>query len=153
MNRIELPPSLELRFATVLPTRWVDGDVQGVLNNAVYSTLLEEGRHAYFSALGLMRGGAFPFLLAQTNLCFRSPGYGGRRVLIELATVRLGQSSFDQVYRIREASGEEALPGGPVWCEAEARLVTYDPESGRSRAMEPEFRARLEAFEGLAPRE
>ncbi|MFT4537666.1 MAG: acyl-CoA thioesterase FadM [Planctomycetota bacterium] len=137
------------RFSTILPTRWVDGDVQGVLNNAVYSTLLEEGRYAYFGHLGLIEEGHFPFLLAQTNISFRSPGYGGRRVQVELATTRLGRSSFEQSYRIREVVGANREVDERVWCEAQARLVCYHAGTGKSQPMADNFRAAIESFEGL----
>jgi acyl-CoA thioester hydrolase len=146
MHEPEIPTSL--RFSAELATRWSDGDVQGVLNNAVYSTLLEEGRYAYFDALGLLERGHFPFLLAQSSLRFLAPGRGGCRVRIELSTTRLGRSSFEQAYRIREAGRGAGETDGTIWCEAQARLVCYEPESGRPRPMDPEFRSRIEAFEG-----
>jgi len=138
-----VPPSDQLRFRARLWTRWVDEDAQQVLNNAVYMTLLEEGRHRYFGELGLLLGNDFPFLLARTSIAYLRPGRGGREVELELATVRLGTSSFEQVYRLREVASQE------VWCEARALLVTYDPETGEKRPMEPSFRARVAEFEGL----
>jgi len=37
-----VPPSEAIRFRARCRTRWSDEDSQGVLNNAVYLTLLEE---------------------------------------------------------------------------------------------------------------
>ena len=139
----QVPEPSRIRFRTRARTRWSDEDNQAVLNNAVYLTLLEEARHAYFQKLGLLEGRRFPFLLAQTNVRFLRPGQGGREVEIEVATVHLGTSSFQQAYRVR------AAPGGGVWCEAEAVLVMYDPATGASRPMPAEFRRVLGEFEGL----
>ena len=139
----QVPEPSRIRFRTRSRTRWSDEDNQAVLNNAVYLTLLEEARHAYFQKLGLLEGRRFPFLLAQTNVRFLRPGQGGREVEIEVATVHLGTSSFQQAYRVREA------PGGDVWCEAEAVLVLYDPATGASRPMPADFRRTLAEFEGL----
>ncbi len=139
----EVPPSAEMRFTVRAHTRWSDEDNQCVLNNAVYMTLLEEARHAYFGALGLIEKNQFPFLLAQTNIRFLRPGRGGVDVEIELRTVRLGNSSFEQAYRVR------SLASGEVWAEARALLVTYDPVMGTSQPMEAKFRAAIAAFEGL----
>lgn len=126
-------PAFEVR----LRTRWSDEDNQAVLNNAVYLTLMEEARFAFFSGLGLLGENRFPFLLAQANVVFQAPGRGGAEVVVELTTTHLGTSSFRQAYRVRDAAS------GKVWCEAEARLVSYDPASGAKRPMDPAFRAAL----------
>lgn len=143
MHAPQVPESARLRFRTRTRTRWSDEDNQGVLNNAVYLTLLEEARHAYFGKLDLLAGDHFPFLLAQCNVRFLAAGRGAADVEVELATVELGRSSFRQVYRVRE------VPGGKVWVEAEAVLVCYDAATGRSQPMQPHFRGALAAFEGL----
>jgi len=60
-------PRLPAAFALTVPVRarWSDGDLQGVVNNAVYMTLFEEARHAYFTGLQQLEDNHFPFLLAQ----------------------------------------------------------------------------------------
>jgi acyl-CoA thioesterase FadM len=83
-------------------------------------------------------------LLAQTLIRFVAPGRGGVEVEIEVVTTRLGDSSIEQSYRVREGAA------GAVWCEAQAVLVIYDPKSKRSASMAPTFRAAVAAFEGLA---
>jgi acyl-CoA thioesterase FadM len=138
MQNPDVPAALCL--SVPLRTRWVDEDNQCVLNNAVYLTLFEEGRHAYFSRLGLLDDGRFPFLLAQTNVCFVRPGRGAREVTLELGTTHLGRTSFTQAYRLRG-------PDGEVWAEAEARLVCYDGARATAVPMTPAFRARVAEFE------
>ncbi|HRV82719.1 MAG: acyl-CoA thioesterase [Planctomycetes bacterium] len=137
MELPQVPPDASLPFACELFTRWSDEDNQGVLNNAIYLTLFEEGRHRYFLGLGLLDSAQFPFLLAQTHLKFLAPGRGGCAVRLTMGTTRIGTSSFEQAYRIHG-------PDGTVWCEGEALLVCYDPRTGKSRAMDPDFRACLE---------
>jgi acyl-CoA thioester hydrolase len=143
MQDPQVPPSSALRFRARLHTRWSDEDNQGVLNNAVILTLLEEARHAYFGRLGLLEANRFPFLLARCNVRFVAPGRGGVDVEVELATLELGTSSFRQAYRVR------AVEGSSVWAEAEALLVCYDARTGKSAPMAPEFRSAIVAFEGL----
>ncbi|HUR28926.1 MAG TPA: thioesterase family protein [Planctomycetota bacterium] len=143
MNHPEVPPSEKLRFTARARTRWSDEDNQQVLNNAVYQTLLEEARYAYFDALGLVEDNKFPFLLAQTHLRFLRPGHGGVDVEVEIGTLRLGNSSVEQAYRIRAAKT------GEVWVEARATLVLYDPATGKSRPMPEAFRAAVAAHEKL----
>ncbi|MEZ6014071.1 MAG: thioesterase family protein [Planctomycetota bacterium] len=132
------PPSVpdEPQFIARLRTRWSDEDNQAVLNNAVYMTLFEEARFAFAVATGGLAANRFPFLLAQTNVRFLRPGRGGVDVSVELSTVHLGTSSFRQAYRVRGPEGE-------VWAEAEAALVCYDPETGRSRPIEAQLRRAL----------
>ena len=142
MQAPEVPDSSRLGFRVRVRTRWSDEDNQGVLNNAVYLTLFEEARHAYFGSLGLLEDNRFPFLLSQTQLRFLSQGRGGEEVEIELATLRLGNSSLEQAYRVRSLAGE-------IWAEGRALLVVYDPVNGGSRAMAPEFRAAIARREGL----
>ena len=141
------PPSVPapeaMPFRVRLCTRWSDEDLQGVLNNAVYATLLEEARLAWCAGGGLLVEGAFPFVLAQMNLRFLSPGRGGAEVLVQLATVHVGTRSFVQVYRVVDAEH------GAVWCEAQALLVGWDAGARASCALSPELRA---ALEGSAPR-
>ena len=143
MESPRVPASDRLRFRVRLRTRWSDEDNQSVLNNAVYLTLLEEARHAYFGSLGLLLENRFPFVLAHANVAYLAPGRGGADVEVEMSTVALGTSSFTQGYRVRDAAS------GAVWCEAEARLVAYDPETRARRPMSETFRARVAAFEGL----
>lgn len=141
MNAPEVPE--ELSFRVRLRTRWSDEDNHGVLNNAVYLTLFEEGRHAYFRGLGQLDENRFPFVLLQTDVRYLRPGRGAAEVEVELGTTALGRSSFQQAYRVR------AVDDGEVWCEAEALLVTIDAASGRGRRMPDAFRGAIAAFEGL----
>ena len=142
MQTPEVPPSDALKFRACCHTRWSDEDNQAVLNNAVYLTLFEETRHAYFGSLGLLDENRFPFLLAQCNLRFLRPGRGGVDVTVEAGTLHLGSSSLRQAYRVRAGDGS-------VWAEAEALLVCYDPASGASTPMTPAFRDAVARFEGL----
>lgn len=144
-RRLERPlVPRELRFRTQVHTRWVDEDNQGVLNNAVYLTLLEEARHAYFGELGLMDGAHFPFVLAQCNAWFVRPGRGGVDALVELSTVQIGTSSFVQAYRVGAVSPDGAFE---TWLEAEALLVGWDNRTRAKAALSAHFVERLRAFE------
>jgi acyl-CoA thioesterase FadM len=145
METPRVPDSSSLGFRATLRTRWSDEDNQQVLNNAVFLTLFEETRFAYFSALGLLDANHFPFVLAQTNVLFVAPGRGGAEVIVEAATTHLGTSSFTQCYRVRDAASGPTH--GEIWCEAEARLVAWDNARRAKGAMSPEFRARVAAFE------
>jgi acyl-CoA thioesterase FadM len=117
-----------------LATRWSDEDLQGVLNNAVVPTLLEEARLAWCRRHGLMDGASFPFVLLQTNVRFVAPGRGGEAVRVELWNVSVGERSLRQAYRVRASDGE-------VWCEAEALLVGWDGATRSSRPLPDALRS------------
>lgn len=142
METPSVPDSSLLRFRARIATRWCDEDVQRVVNNAVYLTLFEEARFAYFDHLGLMEGRYFPFVLAQTNVQFLAPSLGNREIEVELATVALGRTSFEQVYRARDAKS------GRILCEGRARLVGWDTERGEKRVLDAKFRAAVTGYEG-----
>ena len=142
MDAPQVPQTLS--FTARLHTRWSDEDTQGVVNNAVYLTLLEEGRYRYFDALGLLRGNAFPFVLAQTNARFLAPLRAGRELELSLATVHVGTTSFRQAYRLCD-------PGdGTVALEAEALLVGWDAEQRAKEALTEAFKEAVRAFEDAA---
>ena len=138
-----VPPPERLRHRARVRTRWSDEDNHSVLNNAVYLTLMEEARHSYFEALGLLDGARFPFVLAQANVVFLRPGRGATLVEIEMGTLHLGQSAFVQAFRVVEPVSGEA------WCEAVARMVAVD-ERGQRCPIPAEFRRRVAEFEGLS---
>ena len=128
------------RFDTEVPLRWVDVDSAGVVNNAVFLSLMEQARFSYFSHLGLMTVHRVPFVLAEANVQWLRPGRLGMQVTVAVATTRLGNSSFDMQYEIR--NGDEVL------CKAKASLVFVDA------AMQPspipqDFRETLTQFEEL----
>ena len=133
-------------FRFPMRTRWSDDDSMGVLNNAVYLTLLEEGRYRWCERLGLLSGfSGFGFVLAAANLRFVAPGRGGAEIELEMATTLLGQKSFTQAYRIRDAAGT-------IWLEAEAVMVIWDQARRRAAPMPDEFRDAILRHEpGLTP--
>jgi acyl-CoA thioester hydrolase len=138
----QVPPAAALPFRFVLRTRWSDDDALGVLNNAVYLTLCEEGRLRWCERLGLLRGpGGFPFVLAACTVRFAAPGRGGEDVELRMGTTRLGRSSFQQAYRIARAAD------GAPWAEAEAVLVCWDAAQRASAPMPEAFRAAILAHE------
>ena len=146
MHAPQVPTADALPFRFRMRTRWSDDDALGVLNNAIYLTLCEEGRLRWCERLGLLAGATgFPFVLAASSLRFITPGRGGEEVEVQMGTTRLGRRSFDQAYRILRAED------GVVWAEAEATMVTWDAVGRVSAPMPSEFRAAILAHEpGLA---
>jgi len=125
------------RFERRHPVRWVDIDVQGVLNNAVYLSLMEHARYEYFSALGVLDDPAVPFTLGDVHVRYHAPGRIGDELTVRARTSRLGTKSFEMAYEILQA--ERLL------ATAEATLVWMS--DGRSVPVPERVRAAIDAFE------
>ncbi len=123
--------------------RWSDGDLQGVVNNAVYLTAFEEARFGYFRSLDALRGTSFPFLLGSTSLRFLRPGRVGSTVTVAARVTRLGNASFDMRYEVDDSQGRLV--------DGEATLVWVDA-SLRSTPIPDEVRLGIAAREGIDSR-
>lgn len=135
---------MSYQFAIELPVRWKDIDNAGVLNNAVYLTLLEEARFAYFRELDLVReDGNFPFLVGETSIRFLKPGAAGMTLRVRAGVQRLGNKSFDMAY--------EVCHGDDVLATAAATLVWID-DSLQSMEIPDTARQKIAGLEGIPSR-
>lgn len=100
----------------------------GHVNNAVFSTYLEESR------IGVL-GGLSELILARVEIDFRSELRQGEEVEVRSRCSRLGTKSFDLEHVI--AAGDRIV------AEAKSVLVAYDYERGESVPLPAELRARL----------
>ena len=109
--------------------RFRDCDAMGHVNNAVYSTYLEEAR------IGVL-GDLIDFILARVEIDFRSELRNGENVEVRTRCARIGTKSFDLEHVI---SADE----GRVVAEAKSVLVAYDYDRGESVPVPDELRRRL----------
>jgi acyl-CoA thioester hydrolase len=112
--------------------RFRDCDAMGHVNNAVYSTYLEEAR---IGVLGSLIG----FILARVEIDFRSELRNGEDVEVRTRCSRIGTKSFDLEHVISA--------DGRLVADAKSVLVSYDYELGASIEMPAELRRRLAAAE------
>ena len=110
--------------------RFRDCDAMGHVNNAVFSTYLEEAR------IGVL-GGLEPFILARVEIDFRSQLRAGEEVEVGSRCSRIGTKSFELQHQIRA--------DGRVVADARSVLVGYDYEAEQSVALSDEIRRRLSA--------
>ncbi|MGH2933866.1 MAG: acyl-CoA thioesterase [Gaiellaceae bacterium] len=115
--------------------RFRDLDGMGHVNNAVYSTYLEQARLAWFGADEEMP--LRDVILARTEIDFRSPLGVGETVSIGVRPSRLGTKSFELEYQLRT--------DGRLVAEAKSVLVGYDYTRGESRSIPDRWRQRLSA--------
>lgn len=94
----------------------------GHVNNAVYFTYLETARtQFFFQKLGLTSLTGLPMILAEASCSYKSAVRFGEKLVVGLGIARIGNKSFDIVYRITAQDGRLAA-------EAKTVMVTYDYE-------------------------
>jgi acyl-CoA thioester hydrolase len=113
--------------------RFRDLDGMGHVNNAVFSTYLEQARLAWFGTAETLP--LSDVILARTEIEFRSPVAIGETVEIGVRASRLGTKSFELEYELQA--------GGRLVAEAKSVLVGYDYSRGESSTIPERWRRRL----------
>ena len=108
--------------------RFQDCDPMGHVNNAVYSTYIEEAR------IGVL-GGLSSFILARVEIDFRAELRAGEEVEVRSRCPRIGAKSFDLEH--------ELWAGERLVAEARSVLVSYDYALGASVPVPDVLRERL----------
>ncbi|MBL8841703.1 MAG: acyl-CoA thioesterase [Planctomycetes bacterium] len=143
------------RFTAAVPLRWVDVDVAGVVNHAVYWSLIEQARFDYFAQLKLVEGDIPPFLLGEATIRYERPARRGDALAVAVRTARLGGKSFEMQYEVRrEAAGEVRLGASGAserLAVAKALLVWVDAKLASCEIPAAARRA-IAAFEGIGER-
>ena len=116
------------RFVHRDRVRFRDCDALGHVNNAVYSTYLEEAR------IGVL-GDLSSFILARVEIDFRAELRMGEEIEVRTLCSRIGTKSFDLEHVVSA--------DGRVVAEAKSVLVGYDYELGVSVPVPPELRRLL----------
>ena len=131
------------KVVTPLTPRFRDTDAMGHLNNAVYVTYFEMARTAYWLALTGDRDYLkVPFILAHTTIDFRSPAFVFETLQVGIRVVRLGNRSFEFIYRVAEETTDRLV------CDGRSVQVIFDYAKGESYPLPADLRAKVRAFEG-----
>jgi acyl-CoA thioester hydrolase len=120
----------EFPYVHVERVRFNDCDPMGHVNNAAYSTYLEQAR------IGVL-GGLDPFILARVEIDFRAELRAGEQVEVRTRCARIGTKSFDLEHVIST--------DGRVVAEAKSVLVGYDYAAAKSVPLSDDLRRRLAA--------
>ena len=113
--------------------RFRDLDGMGHVNNAVFSTYLEQARLAWFGPSEKLP--LADVILARTEIDFRAPVRAGEDVEVGVRPSRIGTKSFELEYELRAA--------GRLVAEAKSVLVGYDYERAESISVPERWRRRL----------
>jgi acyl-CoA thioester hydrolase len=118
--------------------RWVDLDVYGHVNHAVYLTYLEEARDEWLGRTLGDPASVWSYVVARVAIDYRRElKLDDDVVVARCGLARIGNSSITT----REAV---STSGGEISAEAEAVLVARDDETGRSRPLTDVERAAFE---------
>ena len=120
----------EFPYRHVERVRFNDCDPMGHVNNAAYSTYLEQARIAVLGALD-------PFILARVEIDFRAELRAGEEVEVRTRCARVGTKSFELEHVLST--------DGRVVAEAKSVLVGYDYRAAKSVPLSDDLRRRLAA--------
>lgn len=119
-----------------VPLRWSDMDAYRHVNNVQYLRLLEEARimafKEWFGGVGsrsLVGGGV---IVARQEIDYLRPlVYRGVPVQVDLRVSRVGGSSLDIGYEVRDTEGA----GDAVYARAESTIAAFDLSTERPRRL------------------
>ncbi|GAA0552244.1 thioesterase family protein [Halorubrum ejinorense] len=129
-------------YTVDIDVRFRDIDALGHVNNAVYATYVEQARTRYFRDVLDMDISKSSSVLASLSIDFRRPielTDGDVTVTVELAD--LGRSSATMTHEIRV--------GDAVAAEAEATIVSLDPDTGEPMPIPEAHRTAMESYHEL----
>lgn len=128
-----------MAFAVEIPVRFRDVDGMRHVNNAVYFTYMEQARTEYYRHLtGATSLDELSIILAHASCDFKAPIGIGETVVATVWLTKIGDSSFVLKYELRGKSG------GTLFATGESVQVTYDYRAGKSIAIPPRLRLKLE---------
>ncbi len=123
-----------------VPTRWMDNDVYGHVNNVVYYSFFDTAVNAWLMEQGLLDIGSGEIigLVVETGCTYARPIAFPQEVQAGLAVSRIGTSSVRyEIGLFAAGSAEPAAQGFFVH-------VHVDRQTRRPVALPPEWRAALE---------
>ncbi|MCG6122184.1 MAG: acyl-CoA thioesterase [Microvirga sp.] len=97
-----------------MPTRWMDNDVYGHVNNVVYYSYFDTAVNAFLVEQGLLdlTGSSVVGLVAETGCVYFEPVAFPERLEVGLAVSRLGRSSVTYAVGIFREGGALAAAQG-----------------------------------------
>ena len=140
-----MTPTLLIRHR--ITVRFSDCDPLGHVNNAVYSTYLEQARFALWRAQAgvelrrAARGeGREGFILARTEIDFRSEAHEGDELEVRLTLDGFGRTSATYSYEVVDAATGRLVANAKtvqVWYDYEAKTPVILSEELKERLAKP----------------
>jgi len=132
-----------------VPVAWGDLDAFGHVNNTRYFRWFEDGRIAFFDAVGIQeikdQSGIGP-ILASTSCRFRIPLTYPDRVHVGATVSSYAPDRFTMRYVVVSEHH------GKIAAEGEGQLVAFDYGTGQKSEYPDELRVRIERLQADLPR-
>ena len=146
MTKPERRPKSAYPYTLSIPTRWMDNDVYGHVNNVVYYSYFDTVVNRYLieaGALNIEQSDTIG-LVVETGCSYFAPLAFPDAVTAGLAARRIGNSSVE--YAVGLFRDEETEPA------AQGRFVHVyvDRETRRPKPLSPEMRAAVEKIEAAS---
>ncbi|MEO5624755.1 MAG: thioesterase family protein [Dokdonella sp.] len=131
-------PSMGAAIISVpMTVRWGDLDAFNHVNNAAFLDYVQEARLAWLGSVdGVWMDETMMPVVAAAHVNYRRQLAWPAQIVVELAVVRLGNSSLTLAHRIFDADDGER-----VYADGDAVIVWIDPGSGRSIPLPVAIRA------------
>lgn len=144
------PEEIELQeFSHVTPVqlRFNDIDILGHVNNIVYFALYDLAKAQYFGAVqkGKIDWQRVETVIANVNCSYIKQIKFGEVIEVKTRCLHLGDRSFT----LRQCLVE--TPTQEIRSVCDTVMVCFDPATGHSAPMRPEFRRAIEDFESKKP--
>lgn len=133
------------KYKTQIETRFVDFDMMGHVNNAVYFTYMEIARVKYWNTAVKWDWKKTGVVIAKAELDYHTPIFPEDKISMYVKTSRIGSSSFDLEYLlVKLVNGEEVICSkGKTVC------VAFDYVSKNSSPIPEDEKAKMISFEQL----
>ena len=126
-------------YTTEIDVRFRDIDAMGHVNNAVYATYIEQARTEYYRDVLTADLSGTSTVLASLSIDFRrAVELTDGTVTVSIDVAELGRTSITMTHEVRT--------GGQVVADAEATIVTLDPDSGEPTPIPDEQRSAMTSY-------
>ena len=132
----------DFRFIRPVAVRFRDIDEMGHAHHTLPLVYIEEARTAYWREV--LGRAELDFIMGEVGVRFHRRIRYPSNVNVAVRTTRLGRSSLSMAYELRDDAGELLADG---W----SKQVMYDYAAGVSKPVPDEMRARIRAWEPVAP--
>jgi acyl-CoA thioester hydrolase len=109
-----------------IPVAWGEQDLFGHVNNIVYFRYFESVRMHFLDRIGVLRSHqdkGIGVILASTTCDFKKPVNWPQKLVVRTGCDRVGNTSFNMIYEIRNEIGDVVATGSSV-------QVMYDYNNG-----------------------
>lgn len=138
-------PPYPYRHRIPVQMRFNDIDIFGHLNNSVYLQFMDLGKAEYFRQFmpgGRLDAESLGLVIANVNIDFVAPALLNESLEVLTAVASIGCKSLVLDQRVVE-SGTDA-----VKAVAKVTMVCYNPKTGATEAISPDWRLKISTYEG-----